>query len=116
MGYLSGIIDWMDEVFKALASATRRHILDILRHNPGCNLGFVCSRFDMSRIAVMKHLKVLEEADLVISRKEGRQRKFYHNVVPIQMIYDRWTDEYGEYWASRMAALKYKIEQGGKDD
>ncbi len=74
-------------------------MLDILKESPGCNVNEVSEFFDMSRIAVMKHLRVLEEADLVVSKKRGRARHLYFNVVPIQMVYDRWSTEYSALWA-----------------
>jgi DNA-binding transcriptional ArsR family regulator len=104
-----------DEVFRALANATRRRILDVLRQRPGANVSEVCGFFDTSRIAVMKHLRVLEEAGLVTSRKEGRSRRLYFNAVPIQMIYDRWTTEYSALWARRLTDLKYRVEMGEEE-
>ncbi|MCO6458721.1 MAG: helix-turn-helix transcriptional regulator [Pirellulaceae bacterium] len=101
----------MDAVFQALAHAGRRRMLDLIRGMPGCNVNDVCKYFDSSRIAVMKHLRVLEEADLVISRKAGRSRQLYFNAVPIQLIYDRWTTEYSQFWASQVTDLKFQIEQ-----
>ena len=100
----------MDAVFRALASDSRRRILDIVKNRPGCNVNDVSESFDMSRIAVMKHLRQLEEAELILSEKVGRERRLYHNAVPIQMIYDRWTTEYSALWASRMTQVKYKVE------
>ncbi|MBL8817987.1 MAG: helix-turn-helix transcriptional regulator, partial [Planctomyces sp.] len=92
----------MDSVFLALGHQTRRKILDIVKSMPGCSVGDVVKYFDdISRIAVMKHLDVLESADLVVSRKQGRRRELFFNAVPIQMIYDRWTTEYSRFWASR---------------
>lgn len=110
--------DPMDAVFKALGSTVRRRILDIVKDRPGCHVNDVCAHFEMSRIAVMKHLRILEEADLILSQKSGRTRQLYHNSVPIQMIYDRWTTEYSALWASRLTDIKYKIESKGdrKDD
>ena len=101
----------MDQVFRALAHSMRREMLDIVKKDPGCSLLHVCNHFDVSRIAVMKHLKILEEADLIVSRKQGRTRALYINVAPIQMIYDRWTTEYSGYFASRLTDLKYKLEK-----
>ena len=106
--------DDMDNVFKALAHAGRRRILDIVKDRPGASVNEVCEYFDISRIAVMKHLKILEEADLIISEKEGRTRRLYHNAVPIQMIYDRWTTEYSALWAERLSSIKYKVEKKGR--
>ncbi len=104
----------MDEVFKALGSPIRRAILDIVKNEPGARVSDICLHFEMSRIAVTKHLNLLEEAQLLHSRKEGRERRLYHNPVPIQMIYDRWTDEYSGFWASKMTAIKYKVERESK--
>ena len=100
----------MDNVFQALASRTRRSMLDIVKNNPGCSVNDVCAHFEMSRIAVMKHLSLLETAELIISQKSGRVRQLYFNAVPIQMIYDRWTTEYSAFWASQMTDLKFAIE------
>lgn len=101
----------MDKVFHALGSASRRKILDVVRNSPGCSVKHVCRHFDVSRVAVMKHLAVLEQADLLVSEKNGRTRSLYFNTVPIQMIYERWTDEYSAYWAGKVTALKYRVEQ-----
>lgn len=102
--------DEMDAVFKALASASRRRILDIVKETPGCNVHHVCAYFDMSRIMVMKHLGILEHARLIHSEKQGRERKLYFNCVPIQGIYDRWTTQYSALWASTLTRLKYRVE------
>jgi hypothetical protein len=64
----------------------------------------------MSRIGVMKHLGILADADLLVSRKQGRVRELYFNAAPIQMIYDRWTTEYASFWATKAMDLKYRIE------
>ncbi len=103
----------MDNVFQALASAPRRRILDIVRETPGCNVSEVCRYFDVSRIAVMKHLAVLETAGLLISEKRGRTRRLFFNAAPIQLIYERWTTEYSGLWASRLTAFKRQVEQSG---
>ncbi len=100
----------MDAVFHALASSHRRKVLDVLKAMPGCNVNDVCKYFDMTRIAVMKHLKVLEEANLVISEKSGRSRELYFNAATIQLIYDRWTTEYSKFWASHLTDIKFKAE------
>ena len=104
----------MDKVFQALSSAPRRAILDIVRDKPGSSVGYVCKFFDVSRIAVMKHLNVLEEAGLLISEKEGRTRRLYFNATPIQMIHERWTTEYSAFWAGSLTQLKYRLESRGK--
>lgn len=100
----------MDKLFQALASAPRREMLDIVRATPGCSVMQVCQHFDVSRIAVMKHLDILERANLVISEKQGRTRRLYFNAAPIQMIYDRWTSELSGYWAEQMTRIKYLAE------
>jgi DNA-binding transcriptional ArsR family regulator len=100
----------LDAVFHALAHPARRQLLDLVRAAPGCNVNDVCRPFALSRIAVMKHLRVLEEAGLLISRKSGRSRELYFNVVPIQQIYERWTSEYGALWARRLLDLKQRVE------
>ena len=102
--------DALDAVFLALGHRHRRKILDLIKRMPGCNVGDVAKYFSISRIAVMKHLSVLEEAQLVISRKCGRRRELFFNAVPIQLIYDRWTDEYSRFWASQAVDLKYILE------
>lgn len=100
----------MDKLFHALASKTRREMLDIIKEQPGCSLVHVCRYFDVSRIAVMKHLGVLEAADLVISEKRGRSRALYFNAAPIQAIYERWTSDYSALWAGRLTAFKHHVE------
>jgi len=100
----------MDAVFRALASESRRRILDIVKDRPGCNVNHVAGFFDESRINVMKHLRVLEEAGLVHSEKQGRTRKLYFNCVPIQLIHERWTTEYSAMWAGRLTRVKYRVE------
>jgi len=114
----------MDAVFAALGHADRRRILDIVTDAPGCNVNAVCGHFKTSRIAVMKHLRVLESAGLIASEKVGRDRKLYVNIVPIRMIYDRWTTQYSSLWAERLTRIKYRVEsrarrrsrQHGKND
>jgi DNA-binding transcriptional ArsR family regulator len=102
--------DDMEAVFEALAHRDRRRILDVVKNNPGVYLNQLCPRFQTSRIALMKHLRVLEQCGLVVARQEGRRRRLYHNPVPIQMIYDRWTSEYSALWAGRVTSIKYSIE------
>ena len=100
----------MDAVFQALAHESRRHMLDIVKQEPGISVGALANEFDVSRIAVMKHLAVLEAAGLIISEKDGRTRKLYFNAAPIQMIHDRWTTEYSAYWAGQLTRIKYLAE------
>ena len=103
--------DELDAVFTALAHETRRRILDALRRRPGASVGEIASQFDISRIAIMKHLAVLEDARLIVSEKDGRTRRLYFNAAPIRMIYDRWTDDYSGYWAGEITRLKYLAEK-----
>lgn len=100
----------MDAVFQALASKSRRRMLDKLQECPGIRVGVLASEFDVSRIAVMKHLRVLEQAGLLISEKDGRTRRLYFNAAAIQMIYDRWTTDYSAYWSGNVTRLKYQAE------
>lgn len=99
-----------DQMFFALAHTTRRQILDIVKRMPGCSVADIAKYFPASRIAVMKHLAVLEAADLLVSRKTGRVREYLLNAAPIQQIIDRWTTEYAAFWASRAMDLKYALE------
>lgn len=103
--------DDMDVVFAALASEPRRRILDVLKQEPGANVNRVCEFFDeMGRIAVLKHVDLLEDANLLVSEKVGRERQLYFNPVPIHMIYDRWTTEFSAYWSGPLARMKYRLE------
>ncbi len=94
----------MAPVFDALGHPARRTILDIVKANPGCSVGQLAREFDTTRVGVMHHLRQLEECQLILSEKVGRTRHLYHNPIPIQLIYDRWTTEYAGFWASRMAS------------
>jgi predicted transcriptional regulator len=102
--------DDMDALFLALGHRDRRRILDLVRNNPGCCVDDLGEHFATSRIAVLKHLRILERADLIHSQKVGRRRQLYFNVVPIQLVYDRWATEFSALWASKLTALKYRIE------
>jgi len=103
-----------DLVFQTLASKPRRQIMDLVKQMPGCCVNDVCEHFSMSRIGVMKHIQILVEARLLISRKKGRTRELFFNAAPIQMIYDRWTDEYSAFWVTQAVDLKYKVEGKNK--
>ena len=107
---------YMDAVFRALGNESRRRMLDIVKGEPGIGVGALASEFDVSRIAVMKHLAVLEEANLVVSEKDGRTRRLYFNAAPIQMIHDRWTTEYSAYWAGQVTRIKYLAEVRHHDE
>lgn len=101
----------MDLVFQALANDKRRKLLDYIKQHPGCLVKDVCKNFDVTRIAVMKHLTVLEKADLLITDKRGRDKHLFINVVPIQLIHARWTSEYSAMWAGQMLDIKFMAEQ-----
>ena len=99
-----------DRVFKALADPTRRFLLDLLFARDGRTLSELESELDMTRFGVMKHLKVLEEAGLVVTRKQGREKLHFLNPVPIRLVHDRWIDKYTERHASALADLKNELE------
>jgi DNA-binding transcriptional ArsR family regulator len=97
-------------VFRALADPTRRKILDLIKHRP-LTTGALCGEFtELTRFAVMKHLKVLERASLVVVRRSGRERHNYLNHVPIRMVYERWMGPYAELWSSSLLRLKDHVE------
>ena len=100
----------MDEVFKALADPTRRSLLDELFREDGQTLGALEERFSMTRFGVMKHLKLLEDAGLVVTRREGRTKLHYLNPVPIRLVHDRWVSKYAEPWAAALSGLKTRLE------
>ena len=99
-----------DLVFKALADPTRRFLLDLLFAREGRTLTELESELEMTRFGVMKHLKVLEEANLVLTRRSGRQKLHYLNPVPIRLIHDRWIDKYTEHHVTALADLKSELE------
>jgi DNA-binding transcriptional ArsR family regulator len=100
----------VDEVFKALADRTRRELLDALFTQDGQTLTALEERVPMTRFGVMKHLKVLEEAGLVVTRRRGREKLHYLNPVPIRLIHDRWVSKYAEPWAAGLTELKTNLE------
>jgi DNA-binding transcriptional ArsR family regulator len=101
----------IDTVFKALADPTRRAILDRLFDENGQTLGKLCERLDMTRQAVSKHLAVLEEAELVVTSWQGREKHHYLNPVPIQEIYERWIHKYERTQLDALSQLKQKLEK-----
>jgi len=101
----------MDAVFKALADATRRSLLDTLFEQDGQTLSALEARLPMTRFGVMKHLKVLEQAGLVTTRKRGREKLHFLNPVPIRLIHDRWVSKYAEPWAAGLSELKHDLEK-----
>ncbi len=100
-----------DLVFKALADPTRRALLDRLFERDGRTLTELESEIDMTRFGVMKHLRILEDAGLVASRRSGREKLHFLNPVPIRVIHDRWIDKYRERQVSALANLKTKLEE-----
>ncbi len=103
--------DNMDEVFKALADPTRRRMLDELFKQDGQTLGELERRMPMTRFGVMKHLRVLEEAGLVTTKRRGREKLHFLNPVPIQLVYDRWVSKFAAPWAATLTGLKRRIEE-----
>jgi uncharacterized protein YndB with AHSA1/START domain len=99
-----------DEVFRALADPTRRALLDELFREDGQSLGALEGRFAMTRFGVMKHLKQLEDAGLVVTRRRGREKLHFLNPVPIRLVHDRWVSKYAEPWASALSELKTELE------
>src|ERR687883_684295 len=102
-----------DHVFKALADSTRRHLLDQLFERDGRTLRELESELAMTRFGVMKHLRVLEDAGLVVTRREGREKLHFLNPVPIRLIHDRWIGKYNERQVSALADLKNELEETG---
>ena len=100
-----------DHVFRALGDPTRRLLLDRLFERDGRTLTELESQLEMTRFGVMKHLRILEQAGLVVSRKAGRSRLHYLNPVPIRLIHDRWIDKYNEHRVSALAELKTQLEE-----
>jgi DNA-binding transcriptional ArsR family regulator len=100
-----------DRVFKALADPTRRLLLDLLFARDGRTLTELESAVDMTRYGVMKHLRVLEDAGLVVPRRAGREKHHFLNPVPIRLIHDRWIDKYTEHRAAALTDLKRHLEE-----
>ena len=100
-----------DRVFKALADPTRRHLLDQLYVRDGRTLSDLESELEMTRFGVMKHLRLLEDAGLVVTRRQGRLKLHYLNPVPIRLVHDRWIDKYTEHRVSALAELKTRLEE-----
>ena len=100
-----------DRIFKALADPTRRFLLDRLFKRDGRTLTELESELEMTRFGVMKHLRVLEDAGLVVTRKVGREKLHFLNPVPIRMVHDRWIDKYTERHVTALLDLKHELEQ-----
>ena len=101
----------MEDVFRAIADPTRRELLDELFRHDGQTLSQLEARFDMSRQNVMKHLRVLEDAHLVVTRRRGREKLHFLNVIPIRLLHDRWVSKYAEPWVEGLSALKSDMEK-----
>ena len=101
----------MDDVFRALADPTRRSLLDELFKEDGQTLSALEQRLPMTRFGVMKHLRVLEEAGLVTTKRRGREKLHFLNPVPIRLVHDRWVSKYAEPWAAGLSGLKQRIEE-----
>ena len=100
----------MDDVFRALADPTRRSLLDKLFKKDGQTLSALEARLPMTRFGVMKHLRVLEQAGLVVTRRRGREKLHFLNTVPIRLVHDRWVSKYAEPWAATLSGLKHRLE------
>jgi DNA-binding transcriptional ArsR family regulator len=100
----------MDDVFKALADPTRRQLLDELFRSDGQTLSALEERFEMSRFGVMKHLKQLEDAGLVVTKRRGREKLHFLNAVPIRLVHDRWVSKYAAPWVAGLSDLKTHLE------
>jgi uncharacterized protein YndB with AHSA1/START domain len=107
----SPILGDVDEVFRALADPTRRSLLDELYREDGQTLSALQARFDITRFGVMKHLKLLEEAGLVVSKRRGREKLHFLNAVPIRLVHDRWVSKYSEPWVAGLSDLKTELEK-----
>jgi uncharacterized protein YndB with AHSA1/START domain len=105
------MIQGMDAVFRALADPTRRSLLDELFKSDGQTLSALEERLPMTRFGVMKHLKVLEEAGLVTTKRRGREKHHFLNPVPIRLVHDRWVSKYAEPWAAALSGLKTRLEE-----
>jgi DNA-binding transcriptional ArsR family regulator len=104
-------MDEEDVVFRALAAPTRRKLLDELRRKDGQTLTELAGKVPMSRFGVMKHLGVLEEANLVVTRRRGREKLHFLNPVPIRLIHDRWVSKYAEPLAATLSDIKRELEE-----
>jgi DNA-binding transcriptional ArsR family regulator len=101
----------MDAVFKALADPTRRSLLDALYEHDGQTLSALEERLPMTRFGVMKHLRVLEDAGLLTTKRRGREKFHFLNPVPIRLVHDRWVSKYAEPWAAALSGLKQQLEE-----
>jgi uncharacterized protein YndB with AHSA1/START domain/DNA-binding transcriptional ArsR family regulator len=105
------MVQVMDEVFRALSDPTRRALLDELFREDGQPLSALEERFAMTRFGVMKHLRILEDAGLVVTKRRGREKLHFLNPVPIRLVHDRWVSKYAEPWAAGLSELKTRLEK-----
>jgi uncharacterized protein YndB with AHSA1/START domain len=101
----------VDEVFRALADPTRRALLDELFRSDGQTLGALERHFEITRFGVMKHLKLLEDAGLVVTRRRGREKLHFLTAVPIRLVHDRWVSKYSQSWVTGLSELKHDLEE-----
>lgn len=101
----------MDDVFRALADPTRRSLLDELFKEDGQTLSALEARLPMTRFGVMKHLRILEIAGLIVTKRRGREKLHFLNPVPIRLVHDRWVSKYAEPWAATLSDLKHELEK-----
>jgi DNA-binding transcriptional ArsR family regulator len=104
--------DELDATFFALSSDLRRRMLDLLKREGGCNVNRVCEFFsaEIGRHAVMKHLAALERGGLLVTAKDGRDKRLWFDPTPLQLIHERWTTDFSSFWAARLTRLKYDAE------
>ncbi|WP_416728650.1 ArsR/SmtB family transcription factor [Fictibacillus sp. JL2B1089] len=100
-----------NDIFKSLADPSRRMLLDLLHESDGRTLSDLCTHLDMSRVGVMKHLKILEESNLITTQKVGRERLHFLNAVPLRHVYERWVSKYTEPWTIGLTQLKSDLER-----
>jgi DNA-binding transcriptional ArsR family regulator len=116
VAYNDSMVTDEDKVFKALADSSRRGLLDRLRKKSGLTLGELCEGHDMSRQAVTKHLALLEEANLVVTQKNGREKRHYLNPMPISEIYARWIGKFEQGRVAALQNLKQALEENDKGE
>jgi DNA-binding transcriptional ArsR family regulator len=112
----TSVMDDVDDVFRALADPTRRRLLDELFARDGQALTELEEGLPMTRFGVMKHLRILEEAGLITTRRAGRKKLHFLNAVPIRLIHDRWVSKYAEPWAAGLSGLKRHLESMEDED
>jgi uncharacterized protein YndB with AHSA1/START domain len=101
----------VDDVFRALADPTRRDLLDRLYREDGQTLRALAADYPMTRIGVMKHLQILEDARLVVTKRRGREKLHFLNPIPIRLVHDRWVSKYAEPWVATLSDIKQQLEQ-----